>query len=62
MSWTISTTCRLAGGDVARQDQTGVVIPRRKRQRPHAAAIYRKLDVNSRIQAVARARELGIIP
>jgi LuxR family maltose regulon positive regulatory protein len=28
----------------------------------HAVAIYRKLDVNSRIQAVARARELGIIP
>jgi len=27
----------------------------------HTAAIYRKLDVNSRTQAVARARELGLI-
>jgi LuxR family maltose regulon positive regulatory protein len=27
----------------------------------HTAAIYRKLDVNSRTQAVARARDLGLI-
>jgi LuxR family maltose regulon positive regulatory protein len=26
----------------------------------HTATIYRKLDVNSRTQAVARARELGL--
>jgi LuxR family maltose regulon positive regulatory protein len=27
----------------------------------HTAAIYRKLDVHSRTQAVARARELGLM-
>ncbi len=30
--------------------------------RAHTASIYRKLDVNSRTQAAARARELGILP
>ena len=28
----------------------------------HTASIYRKLDVANRIEAVARARQLGIIP
>ncbi len=28
----------------------------------HAASIYRKLDVNNRTEAVARARQLGILP
>jgi LuxR family transcriptional regulator, maltose regulon positive regulatory protein len=28
----------------------------------HAASIYRKLDVNNRTEAVARSRELGILP
>ena len=28
----------------------------------HAASIYRKLDVANRTEAVARARQLGILP
>ena len=28
----------------------------------HTASIYRKLDVTNRTEAVARARELGILP
>jgi DNA-binding NarL/FixJ family response regulator len=28
----------------------------------HAASIYRKLDVTNRTEAVARARQMGILP
>jgi LuxR family maltose regulon positive regulatory protein len=30
--------------------------------RAHSANIYQKLDVHNRVQAVARARELGLLP
>lgn len=43
--------------DIARQ-----LIVSRGTIKAHAASIYRKLDVTNRTEAVARARQLGILP
>jgi DNA-binding NarL/FixJ family response regulator len=43
--------------DIARQ-----LIVTRGTVKAHTSSIYRKLDVANRTEAVARARQLGILP
>ncbi len=44
------------------EEIAGQLVIARGTVKAHTASIYRKLDVANRIEAVARARQLGIIP
>lgn len=52
---------RLNAAGLSNQAIAGELVVALGTVKAHTAAIYRKLDVNNRTQAVARAREIGII-